>query len=545
MSSVALFFTAPPLPNKDTNGSSTARHCPQEQNLAQLIDKSKSSGDLRQIHAFLHRHNLHDHPILNFKLQRSYSSLGYLHHSLALFNKTQNPSIYLYTSIIHAHAVLNLHYHAFFLYVQMLNQNIAPNAFTFSSILKSCPLRSAILIHAQAVKLGFDSQLYVRTCLIDVYARGGDVGSARKLFDTMPEKSLVSLTAMITCYAKYGMVQEARLLFNGLEERDVVCWNVMIDGYSQHGFPNESLGLFRQMLKSKLRPCAVTVVAVLSACGQIGALESGRWVHSYILNNGIEINVLVGTALIDMYCKCGSLEDARLVFEGINNKDVVAWNSMIVGHAMQGFSQDALQLFYDMCRIGYQPTDITFIGVLSACVHGGMVEEGRRHFCSMKDKYGIEPKVEHYGCMINLLCRSCHLEEAYELAKNMQIEQDPVIWGTLLGGCRVHGDISLGEEIADFLLSRNLANSGTFILLSNMYAAAGNWERAARVRSLMKDSGVEREHGCSSIEVNDEVHEFLAGDVRHPKTKEIFMILEICACHKGRGYTPETDAVFT
>ncbi|KAJ6740397.1 PENTATRICOPEPTIDE REPEAT-CONTAINING PROTEIN [Salix purpurea] len=232
----------------------------------------------------------------------------------------------------------------------MLSQNVFPNAFTFSSILKSCPIQPAKLLHGQAIKFGFDAELYVRTCLAGVYARGGDVVSARKLFDAMPEKSLVSLTAMITCYAKHGMIDEARVLFDGMEERDVICWNVMIDGYAQHGLPNEGLLLFRQMLNAKVRPNEVTVLAVLSACGQIGALETGRWVHSYIENNGIGITLSVGTSLIDMYSKCGSLEDARLIFERISNKDVVAWNSMVVGYAMHGFSQDALRLFKDMCH---------------------------------------------------------------------------------------------------------------------------------------------------------------------------------------------------
>lgn len=421
----------------------------------------------------------------------------------------------------------------------MLTQNITPNAFTFSSILKSCPLELAKLIHSQAIKFGSDSELYVRTCLVDVYARGGDVVGARKLFDSMPEKSLVSLTAMITCYAKCGMIREARELFNGLEERDVVCWNVLIDGYVQHGLPNEGLVLFRQMMKAKVKPNEVTVVAVLSAAGQIGALESGRWVHSHIENTGLEMNAHVSTALIDMYCKCGSLEDARLVFDRVIDKDVVAWNSMIVGYAMHGFSQDALHLFNEMCRIGCQPSDITFLGVLSACGHAGLVSEGRAFFYSMKDKYGIEPKVEHYGCMVNLLGRAGYLEEAYELVKNMEIERDPILWGTLLGACRLHSNMVLGEEIAEFLVNQNLANSGTYVLLSNLYAAAGNWEGVARVRTLMKDSGVEKEPGCSLIEVNNKVHEFLAGDLKHPKRKEIYIMLEeINGWLKAHKYAP-------
>lgn len=426
----------------------------------------------------------------------------------------------------------------------MLTNGVQPNCFTFSAVLKSCPLNPGKALHSQAIKFGFDSDMYVRTGLVDVYARAGEIGSAQELFNTMPEKSLVCLTAMLTCYAKHGELDKALMLFEGMEDKDVVCWNVMIDGYGQHGMPNDAFLLFRKMLAAKVKPNEVTVISVLSSCGQLGTLDSGRWIHTYMENNGIQVNVRVATALIDMYCKCGSMEDARLVFDRINDKDVIAWNSMIMGYAMHGYSQDTLQLFNEMCQTGYQPTDITFIGILSACGHAGLVSQGQDIFSSMKDAYGIEPKIEHYGCMVNLLSRAGHVEEAYELVKNMKIEADPVLWGTLLAACRLHGKIGLGEEIAEFLVNQDLANSGTYILLSNIYAAAGNWEGVARVRSMMKDSGIQKEPGCSSIEVSNKIHEFLAGDRKHPKSKEIYMMLEeINGWLKAHGYTPQTDIV--
>ncbi|CAK9138255.1 unnamed protein product [Ilex paraguariensis] len=536
-------FTTPPLVTTSTTPTQCNYSLPPDR-LALLIDKSKTIRQILQIHASLIRHGLETHPVLNFKLQRSYSTLGRLDYSVALFNLTHNPNVFFYTSIIHGHAVNNLHEQAFEFYVQMLTHDVEPNAFTFSSILKACPLESGKILHCQVLKLRFDSDTYVRTALVDVYARGGDVASARKLFDTMPEKSLVSLTAMITGYAKHGDVDEARVLFDAMEDRDVVSWNVMIDGYTQHGRPNDAFVLFRKMLKANLKPNEITLLAVLSACGQLGALESGRWVHSYLKNNGIEINVHVGTALVDMYSKCGSLEDARLVFDKIKNKDIVAWNSMIVGYAMNGFSQEALQLFSDMGGMLLHPTDITFIGILNACAHAGLVSEGWAFFCSMKDEFGIEPKIEHYGCMVNLLGRAGHLKEAYQLVKDMKIAPDPVLWGTLLGACRLYGNIGLAEEVVRFLVDHNLANSGTYILLSNIYAATGHWDGVARMRTLMKDSGVQKEPGCSSIEVNNKVHEFLAGNLRHPKSKEIYMMLEeINGWLKAHGYTPETDIV--
>ncbi|KAF5188851.1 Pentatricopeptide repeat-containing protein eli1 protein [Thalictrum thalictroides] len=537
ISNINAVFSKPP-------SSSSNSTTPFVDKVAFFLDKSKSIHHILQIHAAILRNGLEQHPILNFKLQRSYSSLARLDYSRFVFDSFDNPNVFFWTSIIHGYTLHGLHIDALLLYSQMLVNGVEPNQFTFSSILKSCPLESGKPLHCQIIKLGFDLDVYVRTGLLDVYARGGDVVSARQLFDTMPDKSVVSLTTMITCYAKRGDVDEARVLFDDMDDRDVVCWNVMIDGYTQHGRPNEALELFRKMLSEKVKPNEVTVLSILSACGQLGALESGRWMHSYIENNGIQLNVHVGTAFIDMYCKCGSLEDARLVFDRIKNKDVVAWNSMIVGYAMHGFSQDALELFSRMCALGFQPSDITFIGVLRACSHAGLVEKGRHFFLSMKDEYKVEPKVEHYGCIVDLLGRAGLLDEAYDLVKSMKMDPDPVLWGTLLAACRLHGNIALGEHIAEFLVHKGLANSGTYILLSNIYAAAGNWEGVAKIRTMMKNSGIQKEPGCSSIEVDNKVHEFLVGDLKHPKSKDIYLMLkDLYRRLKEDGYTPQTDIV--
>ncbi|XP_047311887.1 pentatricopeptide repeat-containing protein ELI1, chloroplastic [Impatiens glandulifera] len=514
--------------------------------LPSLIDKCKSLTQLLQIHASLIRRGLdHHNQLLTFKLLRSYSSLGRLHYSISLFDQTQNPDVFFYTAIIHAHSLNNLHSQAFNFYVRMLRDGIEPTEYTFSSVLKSCPFRAGKEIHAQAIKFGVvskSSNMYVVTALVNVYGKGGDLESARQLFDKMPDRSLVSLAAMISIYAKHGDVDLAWKLFDEMPEKDVVCWNVMIDGYAQHGRPNEALELFRKMLMDQMRPNEVTIVAVLSACGQLGALESGKWIHSYIMNNKVHLNLQVGTALVDMYSKCGSLEDATIVFDTIDNKDVVAWNSMILGFAMHGFLKDVFRMFVDMTRIGIRPTDITFIGILNACAHSGAVSDGWKFFRMMKDKYKIEPKIEHYGCMVNLLGRAGHLDEAFELVKGMDIEPDLVLWGTLLNACRIHHKIGLAEEIL-----KNLGNSssGSYIMMSNMYASSGNWDEVARTRAAMKGNGIVKEPGCTSIEVGNKVHEFVASDTRHPKRKEIYeMIEEMNGWLKGFDeYSPKTEIV--
>lgn len=377
-----------------------------------------------------------------------------------------------------------------------------------------------------------------------MYARGTDVPSARRLFDTMLIRTIVSHTAMVTCYAKAGDIELARQVFDEMPERDAVCWNALMDGYVRHGRPDDALTLFRGMLRSGVKPNEVTVVSVLAAISQLGSLETGKWVHSYARSSGIPFTVRLRTALVDMYCKCGSLQDACSVFDCIRDKDVVAWNSMIVGYAMHGKSLEALRVFSEMLKSKVQPTDITFIGVLNACSHAGLIKEGREFFSSMEKDHNIEPKIEHYGCIVDLLGRAGLLEEAYDLVRNMGIRPDPVLWGSLLASCRLHKNMSLGEKIADFLLTNGLSNSGTFVLLSNIYAALGKWEEVARIRRLMKESGIQKEPGCTSIEVDRTVYEFVAGDLSHPMSKEIYVMLEeLNVLLRDRGYVSQTELV--
>ncbi|AEE86786.1 putative protein [Arabidopsis thaliana] len=548
MASSPLLATS--LPQNQLSTTATARfRLPPPEKLAVLIDKSQSVDEVLQIHAAILRHNLLLHPrypVLNLKLHRAYASHGKIRHSLALFHQTIDPDLFLFTAAINTASINGLKDQAFLLYVQLLSSEINPNEFTFSSLLKSCSTKSGKLIHTHVLKFGLGIDPYVATGLVDVYAKGGDVVSAQKVFDRMPERSLVSSTAMITCYAKQGNVEAARALFDSMCERDIVSWNVMIDGYAQHGFPNDALMLFQKLLaEGKPKPDEITVVAALSACSQIGALETGRWIHVFVKSSRIRLNVKVCTGLIDMYSKCGSLEEAVLVFNDTPRKDIVAWNAMIAGYAMHGYSQDALRLFNEMQGItGLQPTDITFIGTLQACAHAGLVNEGIRIFESMGQEYGIKPKIEHYGCLVSLLGRAGQLKRAYETIKNMNMDADSVLWSSVLGSCKLHGDFVLGKEIAEYLIGLNIKNSGIYVLLSNIYASVGDYEGVAKVRNLMKEKGIVKEPGISTIEIENKVHEFRAGDREHSKSKEIYtMLRKISERIKSHGYVPNTNTV--
>ncbi|KAK8953511.1 Pentatricopeptide repeat-containing protein [Platanthera guangdongensis] len=517
------------------------------QAIASHIDRSVSTPrGLLELHGAAIRSGHHLHPIVNFKLQRSYSSIGRPDLSLSLFRLTPDPNIFLWSSIIHAHALHGLHHAALLLFSQMLSSPSSPppNAFTFSSALKASPINLGRALHSLSLKRSLLADTYVATALLDMYARGADVSSARKLFDKMPARSMVSYTAMVTCYAKDGNLELAQQMFDKMPERDTACWNTLMDGYMQHARPNDALMLFRSMLKCRVKPNEVTILSVLATVSQLGSLDTGKWAHSYAKSSRIPFTVRLCTALIDMYCKCGSLQDACSVFDSIQDKDVVAWNSMIVGYAMHGKSCEALRFFSEMSKAKVQPTDITFIGVLNACSHAGLVKEGREFFYSMEKDHGIEPKIEHYGCIVDLLGRAGLVEEAYDLVRNMGIKPDPVLWGSLLASCRLHKNMSLGEKIADFLLNNGLSNSGTFVLLSNLYAALGKWEKVARIRSLMKESGIPKEPGCTFIEVDRIVYEFVAGDLSHPMSKEIYVMLEeLNELLRDRGYVSQTELI--
>uniref|UniRef100_A0ACD5U8T7 Uncharacterized protein n=1 Tax=Avena sativa TaxID=4498 RepID=A0ACD5U8T7_AVESA len=514
---------------------------------ASLLTACSTARRTSELHAYVVRAGLDSDRAVAFRLQRAYAASGRLDHSLTLLHRTQDPTAIFYTSAIRAHSSRGLSLAALALLSDMLSDGLLPTAHTLSASLPACRgLSLGRALHGYAFKLALSGDSYVATALLGMYARAGDAAAARALFEEMqPDPHVVSVTAMLTCYANMGALDDARRLFDGLPKKDFICWNAMIDGYTQHGKPNEALQLFRRMLRSSVEPDEVTVVLVLSAVAQLGTVESGKWLHSYVKNSQrVRLNVRVGTALVDMYCKCGSLEDAVAVFHGIGDKDIVVWNAMINGYAMHGDSTRALEMFAQLREQGLWPTDITFIGLLNACSHSGLVEEGREFFRSMEQEYDIDPKIEHYGCMVDLLGRAGLIEEAFQLVQSMTIVPDAVLWVSLLAACRLHKNMVLGQQIADYLVAKGLANSGMYILLSNIYAAVGKWEEVARVRSMMKANGIQKEPGCSAIEIDRKVYEFVAGDMSHPRTDEIYAMLDkMNGLVKEHGHVPQTELV--
>ncbi|KAM1512599.1 hypothetical protein PS1_024606 [Malus domestica] len=389
-----------------------------------------------------------------------------------------------------------------------------------------------------------ERDLFSWTVLVDGLSKCGKVEMAREVFDRMPNRNLVSWNAMINGYMKAGDFEMARQLFSGMPAKDVITWNSMIAGYEFNGRFMEALELFQEILKEDIMPSHATLVSALSAVSGLAILSKGRWIHSFMVKNGFELDGVLGTSLIDMYSKCGSIENAVAVFRAIHRKKLGHWTSIIVGLGMHGMADQVLELFLEMRKNGIQPHAITFIGVLNACSHSGLVDLGRYYFNLMTNDYGIEPTFEHYGCFVDILCRAGCLEEAKNVIENMPMKPNKVIWMSLLSGARNHRNVKLGDFAARHLIEFSPDTIGCYVVLSNLYAAADQWEKVSQVREMMRKKGVKKDPGCSSIEHRGVLHEFIVGDKSHPRTEEIYSKLsEIREKLKSVGHVPDTSQV--
>ncbi|XP_020259910.1 pentatricopeptide repeat-containing protein At1g33350 [Asparagus officinalis] len=504
------------------------------QRIVSLLDKSKSLTHLKQIQSSLIISGHGQNQLLSFKLVRfSALNLTDLSYARLIFDSLRSPNVFLYTAMLTAYS-LHSHSSALNLFAQMLQLGKPkPNEFIYPLVLKSCSDCSDLilmkLVHTHVSKSGFDAYSVIKTSLLDSYARFSDLGTARSLFDEMPDRNVVSWTALISGYARAGKMGNAVALFEEMPERDVPSWNSMVAGFAQNGMFPEAVKMFQRMVISGARPNSTTVSCVLSACGHLGMLRLGKLVHGYVLKVQIGYSSFVSNALIDMYGKCGNVKEARWVFDTLSDKSLTAWNSMINCLALQGHSNNAIETFKAMEISGLVPDGVTFVGLLNACTHGGLVDRGLHYLESMKQDYKIEPQIEHYGCVIDLLGRAGRFKEAMEFVKDMRIEPDEVVWGSLLNGCRIHGDKNLAEFAIKKLLEMNPDNVGYGIMLANLYSESGKWEEVGKVRKMLKEGGGKKLPGCSWIEAETEFHQFHSGDKLHCESEEIHRILEVLA----------------
>ncbi|CAN4105345.1 unnamed protein product [Withania somnifera] len=512
------------------------------------LQKCKSIQHASPIHAHIIKNGNPNDPFILFELLRICSRCNSIQYASKIFHQTPEPNVYLYTAFIEVLVSSGAYYNGITTYFQMIKDFILPDNYIFPLVLKACgfalDLKSGEQIHCQVMKLGLNADRFVRLKLMELYGKCGEFSAANKVFDEMSHTDVVAATVMISCYLDHRLVRKAMDEFWLVSMKDNVCWTAMIDGLVRNGEMSSALELFREMQMEGIKPNEVTIVCVLSACAQLGALELGKWVHSYVEKHKIEVNQIVGSALVNMYSRCGDIDEAASLFEDLKARDVTTYNSIIVGYALNGKSIEAINMFQRMIREGIKPTSITFSGVLNACSHGGLVDIGFDFFETMETEYGIERRIEHYGCMVDLLGRVGRLQDAYDFIQEGNIAPDNIIWGSLLSACRIHKNFELGERVAKILLECGAADSGTYVLLSNVYASLGKFKEAAKVRAKLREEGVEKEPGCSSIEVKNEIHEFLLGDIRHPEREAIYSKLKkLNGMLKSEDYAPATDVI--
>ncbi len=442
----------------------------------------------------------------------TYAKCASIEDALRVFNRMSTCNVVAWSAIILGHVKCGQGHKALELSSQMQQEGVEPKPVTFVGILNACASIEALNegkdVHEQIIQSGWESNVSVGSSLVDMYAKCGSIDEAWRVFNSMPK-------------------------------RDVVAWNAMILGFAKCGQGQKALQLSCQMQYEGVLPVPLTFVGMLNACASVAALEEGRHIHGAIIQSGYESDVFVGSSLNDMYAKCGSVEDAWRVFNRMPRRNMVAWTAMLGAYAMHGHANEALAHFKWMCEQGVEIDDITFLSLLSACRHAGVVDEGLCYFQFMNSVYGISPTNEHYACVVDLLGRVGRLHDAEVLIKTMPCEPNATVWMALLGACRIHGNMEMGECIARRVLESDPGNSAGYVLLLNIYAAAGNWDLSATVQKLRLERGVRRQQGRTWIEVNNEVHTFVVDDQEHPQINEIHAELKRLSVQmKDAGYVP-------
>ncbi|KAK9291332.1 hypothetical protein L1049_019277 [Liquidambar formosana] len=421
-----------------------------------------------------------------------------------VFRQTQYPNILLLNSMIKGYSLCGPFGESLHLFSLMKNRGICPDQYTFAPLIKSCSnlcdLKLGQGVHAEILVIGFDCHSSIRIGIIELYTTCGRMEEAKKVFDAMPRRDVIAWNLMIRGFCKMGDVDMGLHLFRQMSERSIVTWNSMIASLAQSGKDKEALEVFCEMQDDGFELDEATVVTMLPVCTRLGAIDVGQWIHSYAESSGLSRDVIsVGNSLIDFYCKCGILETARRIFNEIPRRNVVSWNAMISGLAFNGKGELGVDLFEEMMSKGLNPNEATFVGSLACCAHAGLVERGRVLFASMSANHRIEPKLEHYGCMVDLLGRSGYIKEAYGLIKSMPMKPNAALWGALLSASRTHGDVELAECAVKELINLEPWNSGNYVLLSNIYAEEGRWDEVEKVRVLMREKSVKKAPGHSAI----------------------------------------------
>ncbi|XP_057786738.1 putative pentatricopeptide repeat-containing protein At3g47840 [Salvia miltiorrhiza] len=456
----------------------------------------------KEIHARTIKNGVDTTSYVVNSLASMYNKCGNLAYGLHLFENMSKPDVVSWTSVINTYVQTGSDHQGIQAFVRMRECGVCPNEYTYAAVISGV---------ANVARIVWGRQLHA------LVLQGGLVDS------------LSVANSLMTMYSKCGQTNSASAIFHEMTRRDIISWSTIIAGHAQGGYGEEALELLSWMRREGPKPTEFALSSVLSVCGSMAILEQGRQLHAYALTVGLDQTALIRSALINMYSKCGSLQDAEKTFSLSHNDDIVSWTAMINGYAEHGHSREAIDLFEKLRHFGLRPDPVTLIGVLSACSHVGLLELGFHYFDSMTKEYEIAPSKEHYGCMIDLLCRAGRLQEAENMIKSMPVERDDVVWSTLLRASREHGDVERARTAAEQLLQRDPDCAGTHITLANIYASRGKWSEAAQVRKLMKSKGVIKETGWSWIKIKDQVSAFVAGDRTHPLCEDMYCILKLIA----------------
>ncbi|KAL2348451.1 hypothetical protein Fmac_002451 [Flemingia macrophylla] len=459
-----------------------------------------------------------------------------------LFDDIPERTLVSWNSMIAGYSKFGACDEAVLLFQEMQHLGVEPDVFTLVSLLsvssKQGYLDLGRFMHLYIVITGIEIDSIVINALIDMYAKCGHLQCAKRVFDRLLDKNVVSWTCMVNAYANHGLVDNAVQIFNQMPMKNVVSWNSIIWCHVQEGLYTEAVELFYRMCNSGVTPDDATLVGILSCCSHLGDLALGKQAHGYICDNNITVDVTLCNSLIGMYAKCGALQTAMDIFSGIPEKNVVSWNVIIGAFALHGFGGKAMEMFKRMLASGLCPDEITFTGLLSACSHSGLVDAGRYYFDIMSSTFGISPNVEHYACMVDLLGRGGFLGEATTLIQNMPVTPDVVVWGALLSACRTYGNLEIAKQIMKQLLELGRYDSGLYVLLSNMYSESQRWDDMKKIRKIMDDRGIQKCRAISFIEIDGYCHQFMVDDKRHGASISIYSILDQLMDHlKSVGYS--------
>lgn len=472
-----------------------------------------------------------------------YVRCGEMGSARKVFDGIREKTLVSWNSMIGGYSKTGCGIRAFLLFQKMRERGVRPDGFTLLYLLsassRDCNLELGKFVHCHILINGVVTDVHVQNALLDMYAKCGNLHSVQTVFDRMVDRNVVSWTSLLSAYAKHGCFEVAKDIFKQMPVKNVVSWNSMISSYVREGCCQEALDLFFKMCNSGVEPDETTLVSILSSCCQLGDLVMGAKIHDYVRCNNIKSSITLYNALVDMYSKCGSIGKAFDTFLEMPEKNIVSWNVMIGALAFHGVGYKAIELFEGMQTGGIWPDKITYIGLLSACCHSGLADVGRYYFDNMSSVYGLPREIQHYACMVDILGRGGFLDEAVNLIGRMPMKPDTVIWGALLGACRIYHNITIAKQVLKQLLELEpyASGCGLFVLMSNIYSEAQRWGDMKNMRKLMNDQGIKKHDAISSIEICGCIHEFMVSDQRHEDSSAIYIVLDQLMDHlRSEGY---------